>query len=387
MARSTRRMWQPPSARRAVRSTPPCASCRGRSARRCSRSIRSAGRSTISPNSTGPRETRRLRSRPLAQRYRRDLFRQRAGRGLPGLRAAGARSSICEREDFLAVIDGMEMDVAEDIRAPDWATLDLYCDRVASAVGRLSVRVFGMPRRTASRSRIISAARCNSPTSCATSTRTPAIGRLYLPREELRHAGIAGERSGERAGQPALGQGLRRGRRARAAAFRGGRQDHGAQFAPLVRAPRIMAEVYRVDPRSADRARDGRRRASAVRLPRLRLIAGSSALRVHLMARTVHIIGAGLAGLAAAVRLAQSRVTVLVHEADAQAGGRCRSYFDPAHRHDDRQRQPPAAVGQSCRAGFLANDRQRSRAGRAADTAEFPFVDLKSGERWTICDQ
>ncbi len=41
-------------------------------------------------------------------------------------------------------VDGMEMDVPQDIRAPDLATLDLYCDRVASAVGRLSVRVFGL---------------------------------------------------------------------------------------------------------------------------------------------------------------------------------------------------------------------------------------------------
>jgi len=46
--------------------------------------------------------------------------------------------------DFEAVIAGMAMDVDGDIRWPDWATLDLYCDRVASAVGRLSVRVFGM---------------------------------------------------------------------------------------------------------------------------------------------------------------------------------------------------------------------------------------------------
>ena len=45
-----------------------------------------------------------------------------------------------------AVIDGMTMDVVADIRAPDAATLDLYCDRVASAVGRLAVRVFGMGR-------------------------------------------------------------------------------------------------------------------------------------------------------------------------------------------------------------------------------------------------
>ena len=66
-----------------------------------------------------------------------------------------------KREDFLAIVDGMEMDVPQDIRAPDMATLDLYCDRVASAVGRLSVRVFGLPEKTASCSPIISAARCN----------------------------------------------------------------------------------------------------------------------------------------------------------------------------------------------------------------------------------
>ena len=74
---------------------------------------------------------------------------------------ASVRRFGLKREDFLAIVDGMEMDVPQDIRAPDLATLDLYCDRVASAVGRLSVRVFGLPRTTASCSRIISAARCN----------------------------------------------------------------------------------------------------------------------------------------------------------------------------------------------------------------------------------
>jgi phytoene synthase len=47
------------------------------------------------------------------------------------------------REDFLAVIE-MKMDIISVMRAPDISTLDLYCDRVACAVGRLSVRVFGM---------------------------------------------------------------------------------------------------------------------------------------------------------------------------------------------------------------------------------------------------
>src|SRR5260370_36699920 len=59
---------------------------------------------------------------------------------------ASVRTFDLKREDFLAIVDGMEMDVPQDIRAPDLATLDLYCDRVASAVGRLSVRVFGLAR-------------------------------------------------------------------------------------------------------------------------------------------------------------------------------------------------------------------------------------------------
>ena len=47
------------------------------------------------------------------------------------------------KEDFLAILAGMEMDARGDIRAPDLATLDLYCARVASAVGHLSVHIFG----------------------------------------------------------------------------------------------------------------------------------------------------------------------------------------------------------------------------------------------------
>jgi presqualene diphosphate synthase len=45
-------------------------------------------------------------------------------------------------KDFQEIIDGMKMD-SETMIAPDFATLDLYCDRVASAVGRISVRIFG----------------------------------------------------------------------------------------------------------------------------------------------------------------------------------------------------------------------------------------------------
>jgi phytoene synthase len=58
------------------------------------------------------------------------------------LRAAVAAYGLREA-DFIAIIDGMEMDAGAPIVAPPLPVLDLYCDRVAAAVGRLSVRVFG----------------------------------------------------------------------------------------------------------------------------------------------------------------------------------------------------------------------------------------------------
>jgi presqualene diphosphate synthase len=57
---------------------------------------------------------------------------------LPAVQQHGLR-----REDFEAVIAGMEMDAVARLRIADRAELDLYCDRVACAVGRLSIRVFG----------------------------------------------------------------------------------------------------------------------------------------------------------------------------------------------------------------------------------------------------
>lgn len=94
------------------------------------------------------------------------------------------------REDFLAVIDGMEMD-AGDIRAPGLAELDLYCDRVASAVGRLSVRAFGVA--TAAADRVAhSLGRALQLTNILRDlAEDGARGRLYLPRELLQAEGIS----------------------------------------------------------------------------------------------------------------------------------------------------------------------------------------------------
>ncbi|MGZ6011734.1 MAG: presqualene diphosphate synthase HpnD [Caulobacteraceae bacterium] len=88
---------------------------------------------------------RAARTRAL-NAWRADLDRLYAGAdpGVAAFLAEAVRGFQLERADFEAIIDGMQMDVDGDIVAPDDATLDLYCDRVASAVGRLSVKVFGM---------------------------------------------------------------------------------------------------------------------------------------------------------------------------------------------------------------------------------------------------
>jgi len=96
------------------------------------------------------------------------------------------------REDFHAVIDGMDMDAAEDIRAPDLATLDLYCGRVAGAVGHLSVHVFGDATPPA-HSVADHLGRALQLTNILRDLDEDAQrGRLYLPREILERHGIAG---------------------------------------------------------------------------------------------------------------------------------------------------------------------------------------------------
>jgi len=95
------------------------------------------------------------------------------------------------RDDFVAVIDGMAMDAAEDIRAPDEAKLDLYCDRVASAVGRLSVRIFGVSDRNGIELAHHLGRALQKTNILRDIDEDAAMGRLYISREKLEAAGIA----------------------------------------------------------------------------------------------------------------------------------------------------------------------------------------------------
>jgi phytoene synthase len=153
-------------------------------------------------DSPGPRDQRLA----ALQQWRDDIDALYQGRPPAHLQdyVASVRQFGLEREDFLAIVDGMEMDVPQDIRAPDLATLDLYCDRVASAVGRLSVRVFGMPKQDG----ILLAHHLGRALQLTNILRDidedAEIGRLYLPKEGLAEAGITSTDPLTVAADPAL---------------------------------------------------------------------------------------------------------------------------------------------------------------------------------------
>ena len=101
------------------------------------------------------------------------------------------------------------------------------------------------------------------------------------------------------------------------------------------------------------------------------------------MQKVAHIVGAGISGLSAAVRLANANFKVCLYEATQQAGGRCRSYFD-------------AATNLTIDNGnhlLLSGNRHALAYARSIGTeaglvgpkrAQFPFVDVSTGKRWQL---
>jgi len=101
------------------------------------------------------------------------------------------------------------------------------------------------------------------------------------------------------------------------------------------------------------------------------------------MQKVAHIIGAGISGLSAAVRLANANFKVHLYEATQQAGGRCRSYFDAATN----------LIIDNGNHLLLSGNHHALAYARSIGTeaglvgpkrAQFPFVDLASGKRWQL---
>jgi len=170
-------------------------------------------------------------------------------RGHPPARLADYAASVkrfdLKREDFLAIVDGMEMDVPQDIRAPDLATLDLYCDRVASAVGRLSVRVFGLPQDDGIQLAHHLGRALQLTNILRDVDEDAAIGRLYLPREGLLHAGITSSDPLKVIADPALPKVCAPLVTRARAHFEEADEIMGRNSRRVVRAPRIMSKYYR----------------------------------------------------------------------------------------------------------------------------------------------
>ncbi len=96
-----------------------------------------------------------------------------------------------------------------------------------------------------------------------------------------------------------------------------------------------------------------------------------------------HIAGAGLAGLSAAVTLAQRGVAVELSEAAAQAGGRCRSYFDPQLGQTIDNGNHLVLSGNGAIMAYLDSIGARDRLA-GPERAEFDWTDVRTGERWKL---
>jgi phytoene synthase len=158
---------------------------------------------------------------------------------------APVRSFALAKEDFLALIEGMEIDAADTLRLSTLNDLEYYCDRVACAVGRLSVRVFGAPGAAGVAVAFALGQALQLTNILRDLSEDATRGRLYLPEELLERHGIEAREPAAVLADAALphlceelaGLARRRFHEAEAAIARGPRQ--------ALRPATIMMHVYR----------------------------------------------------------------------------------------------------------------------------------------------
>ena len=132
------------------------------------------------------------------------LYSDRPGNAVTSALLGAVKDFGLDKNDFCAVIDGMEMDAQIRVRIPDMKKLTLYCDRVACAVGRLSVRVFGLDDETG-RALAFAQGQALQLTNILRDIEEDARNdRLYIPNELLVSCGINNEDLGEILNHPAF---------------------------------------------------------------------------------------------------------------------------------------------------------------------------------------
>jgi phytoene synthase len=192
----------------------------------------------------GPRDVRRAE----LDRWRADIDALYAGRPVARTRdlVGPVKQFDLKREDFQAVIDGMAMDAEEDIVAPDEATLDLYCDRVASAVGRLSVRIFGMPEADGIKLAWHQGRALQLTNILRDIDEDAERGRLYLPREKLAAIGLPAPTPMQAIMHPRIGEVCSALAREAEAHYRATWDIIGRSPRKATKAARLMAAAYRL---------------------------------------------------------------------------------------------------------------------------------------------
>lgn len=168
--------------------------------------------------------------------------------GGKGGRAAFLREAVDtyrpRLEDFLAVVDGMQMDVDGDIVAPSLEQLELYCDRVASAVGRLSIKVFGMEEGPGFALSDHLGKALQLTNILRDLDEDAAVGRLYLPRDYLDRVGDAPVDPNAVLADPAIDAACRKVAARAHKHYEAARQIVAQHPKGDVRPPRLMGAVY-----------------------------------------------------------------------------------------------------------------------------------------------
>jgi phytoene synthase len=178
--------------------------------------------------------------------WRRDLDALYAGVSPPrtAFLAKAIHAYGLRKVDFFTVIDGMDMDVAEDIRGPSLATLDLYCDRVASAVGRLSIKVFGMEEEPGFALAHHLGRALQLTNILRDIDEDASIGRLYLPKEYLEEAGIETSDPAKAISDPAIDRVCRKVALLAHEHYARAKRVMAARPKGRIRTPKLMGAVY-----------------------------------------------------------------------------------------------------------------------------------------------
>jgi squalene-associated FAD-dependent desaturase len=99
--------------------------------------------------------------------------------------------------------------------------------------------------------------------------------------------------------------------------------------------------------------------------------------------KRVHVVGAGMAGLACAIRLASSGIPVSLYESASHAGGRCRSYDDATLGCRIDNGNHLLIAGNRSAMNYLETIGARATLTGPAAPA-YPFLDRATGERWVL---